>query len=108
MMNFKLDHFLEEAPAGWHELIRDTHNRILKVDPEYQIFQIKEKFGGLRYYYDASRSHAIPEIDKIIKTAEVVASVVCQNCGELGASLTVNNGWYATLCEKHIAEWSKK
>ena len=98
-MNLELDHFLNEVPTGWHDLVKNTHERIIQVDPEYQIRQIKEKFGNLRYYYEASRSHAIPEIDKIIRTAEVVSSVICQDCGTVGGKMRVIRHWYQTLCD---------
>lgn len=107
MKDFALEHFLNEVPVGWHDLVRDTHKQIIKVDPEYRIRQIKEKFGGLRYYYEASRSHVIAEIERVVKTSEVAASIICQNCGKVGASLGVKNGWYATLCETHFEEWNR-
>ena len=107
MLNFNLDHFLNEVPKGWHHLVKDTHNKILEIDPEYRIRQIKEKFGTLRYYYEPASLHKFNEIDRIIRAAEAVSSVVCQKCGDLGATLRNKNGWYATLCESHWNEWSK-
>ena len=91
MMNLELDHFLNEVPSGWHHLVKSAHNRILEVDPEYRIRQIKEKFGTLRYYYEPSRSTATIEIDRIIKVAEIVSSVVCQDCGSLDGKMTKDN-----------------
>jgi len=107
MMNLELDHFLKEVPTGWHDLVKDTHKKIIAIDPEYRIRQIKEKFGNLRYYYEPSRLHMTVDIDKIIRTAEIVSSVICQDCGIVGASLVFKNGWYATLCDTHFEEWSK-
>ena len=36
----------------WYPAIRMCHENISRVVPNYNIAQIKDKFGGLRYYYD--------------------------------------------------------
>lgn len=36
----------------WYWIIKDTHERLTRLIPGYNIAQIKEKFGGLRFYYD--------------------------------------------------------
>lgn len=38
----------------WWPAIEKCHERLLYLDPNYQITQIKEKFNGLRYYFRAS------------------------------------------------------
>ena len=35
----------------WYPAIKNCHAQISKVVPTYNIVQIKDKFGGLRYYY---------------------------------------------------------
>lgn len=35
----------------WYPIIRSTHDALERLIPGYNISQIKEKFGGLRYYY---------------------------------------------------------
>ena len=99
MMNLDLDHFLEEVPKGWYDLVVDTHKRIIAIDPDYRIRQIKQKFGNLRYYYEASRSTAVIEIDRIIRTAEIVSSVICQDCGNVSGKMRTIKSWYQTLCD---------
>jgi hypothetical protein len=39
---------------GWMPIILDLNEKLTKLDPEYRIMQIKEKFGTLRYYFDRS------------------------------------------------------
>ena len=39
-----------EVYPEWETLLRDTHEKIKALDPGYNISQIKDKFGGLRYY----------------------------------------------------------
>lgn len=46
-----------EAPSEWEDLIIECHEELVKIDPNYTIFQIKEKFGGLRYYFDSDTEH---------------------------------------------------
>jgi hypothetical protein len=36
----------------WFFIISFTHDRLKALVPGYNIAQIKDKFGGLRYYYD--------------------------------------------------------
>ena len=36
----------------WYPAIKQCHDSISMVVPNYNVSQIKDKFGGLRYYYD--------------------------------------------------------
>lgn len=42
-----------EAMPEWADILRDTHQKLEDIAPGYNITQIKEKFSGLRYYWDA-------------------------------------------------------
>lgn len=44
---------------GWMPIVLEAHEKFLALDPDYEINQIKEKFGGLRYYVSQSnrKSH---------------------------------------------------
>lgn len=60
------------APDEWDGIILDLSERIsryleLNSNPEFAVDQIKEKFGGLRYYVNM----VIPEIDMYIREAEL-------------------------------------
>jgi hypothetical protein len=35
---------------GWLPVIERLHADLLKIDPNYVVAQVKEKFGGLRFY----------------------------------------------------------
>lgn len=50
-----------DYPIGWRELVIQTHCKLKAIDPEYELWQIKEKLGGLRYYADPSE-----DIDPIL------------------------------------------
>jgi hypothetical protein len=62
------------------------------------VAQIKEKFGGLRFYYDGGDD----EICGMVSMAESWASASCEICGAPGSS--GGKGWIKTLCPTHRAE----
>ena len=62
------------------------------------VAQIKEKFGGLRFYYDGGDEH----ISGMVRMAESWASHTCEECGKPGRSR--EGGWIRTLCDEHEAE----
>jgi len=70
---------------------RGLGNRVEQV----VVQQIKEKFGGLRFYYDGGDD----EISGMVRIAESVASITCEVCGAPGKSRST--GWIRTLCDEH-------
>jgi hypothetical protein len=62
------------------------------------VAQIKEKFGGLRFYYDGGDD----EVSGMVRMAESWASHSCEECGAPGKSRS--GGWIKTLCDTHEAE----
>jgi len=62
------------------------------------ISQIKEKFGGLRFYYSGGDG----TVDGMVRMAEAWADQTCEECGNPGRSR--NGGWIKTLCDDHEAE----
>ena len=83
-----------DVGKGWHQIIINLDKALSKLDPNYKIYQIKEKFGGLRYYCSSDNNKLAREI---ISEAEKVADKTCENCGKSG-TLVINNGWYYTCC----------
>lgn len=39
-----------EAYPMWADILRETHAKLEEIVPGYNISQIKDKYGGLRYY----------------------------------------------------------
>lgn len=62
------------------------------------IDQIKEKFGGLRFYYSGGDAM----VDGMVTMAEAWAAHTCEECGDKGQ--VRSGGWIRTLCDKHEAE----
>ncbi len=64
--------------------------------------QVKEKFGGLRFYYEGGD----PVVDGMVRMAESWAANTCEECGKPGTMRT--GGWIRTLCDEHEAERQAK
>ena len=108
-----------ECGDGWKNIIDYTHEKLKYIDPDYKINQIKEKFGGLRYYFDSSIYYgtiAYDIMNDIVKAAELEASYTCELCGVRGLSkgveTRVHSGLYYTYCkecsDKMVAERNKR
>ena len=41
-----------DIPTEWYELIFELDTKITALVPDYKLLQVKEKFGGLRYYVE--------------------------------------------------------
>jgi hypothetical protein len=96
-----------ECGEGWKDIVDYTHEKLKYIDPDYTIAQIKEKFGGLRYYFDTSIEYgsiAYDIMNDIVKAAEYEASYTCELCGAQGISKGVetrkDHGWYYTYCKE--------
>lgn len=59
--------------------------------------QVKEKFGGLRFYVHG----ATEEQYEIIHNAEAMSYYVCEECGTMKTARLYSFGWYRTLCDQH-------
>ena len=66
--------------------------------PQVVVMQIKEKFGGLRFYYDGGDDY----INGMVSMAESWANKSCETCGAPGK--TREGGWIKTLCDHHELE----
>lgn len=89
----------EEALAsvgpGWAELINDLFDA--KPD-DTQVVQVKEKFGGLRFYLAGGPSW----YRLTVRGAESASVQTCETCGKYGDIKTPGgnpHGWYRTVCD---------
>jgi hypothetical protein len=93
---------------GWWDIIEslcaniqshiEWKNKDNEVVPQVVVQQIKEKFGGLRFYYSGGDD----TISGMIRMAEAWASHSCETCGDKGTSRS--GGWIRTLCDNHEEE----
>lgn len=83
---------------GWRPLVLKLIEDLLATGWDGYVFQVKEKFGGLRFYASSCNE----ECRKLIDQAEHDSYHICEECGEPGK--VYRDGWWKTLCPKHAAE----
>jgi len=103
------------APDGWKWIVEDCDRLLARLDPDYEIHQVKEKFGTLRYYYGSDKDYELQEImDAVVRQAEILSSSTCEVCGNSSVmsspdkgvkfddsavlKSTTNGGWLKTIC----------
>lgn len=94
-----------EHGDGWYQILNslcgqiqnhlDRINRKEEIVKQVVAVQVKEKFGGLRFYYEGGDD----EIRGMVRMAESWAAVTCEQCGNPGRMRT--GGWIRTLCDEH-------
>jgi hypothetical protein len=84
-----------ECNSGWYPLLKDLIVDLIGLGWDKQICQVKEKFGGLRFYiYEGS-----DEIHDRISKAENDSYQTCEVTGKPG-QLRTDLGWIETLCDE--------
>lgn len=81
------------SPKGWDHIVERMHKLFLEIDPNYEVNQIKEKFGQLEFYcslpYSATKD--------IQLWGNEVSRKTCQDCGQPGQGCRLGYT-VATLC----------
>lgn len=93
-----------ECGCGWDVLIDkllyniDLHIKQKHISEpyEFQIVQIKEKYGTLRVYSVGPTSEYIRGM---IAISESVSAIICEECGSSPAR-SRGGGWIKTVCDK--------
>ena len=83
---------------GWFDLIYKLCSDIKKETSHLyplEVLEVKEKFGGLRFYTGGGTK----KMGDLIRKAENDSFDICERCGKPG-TLMVHNGWYKTVCPK--------
>lgn len=87
-----------ECGDGWYYLLYRLSQRISYIlqrdNLDCYAVQVKEKFGGLRFYMSTTND----EIENEISMAEKIAEKTCEKCGKPG-ELINNRGWMITSCK---------
>lgn len=79
----------------WTAFVDRVERPIPEPVEQVVAIQVKEKFGGLRFYYNGGDDH----IQGVVNMAESMSYRTCEECGAPGKSN--NEGWIRTLCEAH-------
>ena len=94
---FEIQSHINWANSTREKLLKENpHNQIIP-DPvtQVKVQQIKEKFGGLRFYYDGGDQY----IRGLTNFAEIWAENTCDQCGCPGHK--GGTGWISTRCSIH-------
>ena len=86
-----------QSHTDWKNEQKEKYNRG-EGCKQVVVEQIKEKFGGLRFYYQGGDD----KIDGMVRMAEAWADRSCEECGAPGERR--GGGWIKTLCDNHEAE----
>ena len=90
-----------QSHIDWKQEQKEKYNRGDGC-PQVVVDQVKEKFGGLRFYYHGGDD----TVDGMVRMAESWAACTCETCGESGTIR--GGGWIRTLCDKHEEEYQRK
>ena len=90
---------------GWFNIIDllchsiQTHinwqNRNELTVEQVTVLQLKEKFGGLRFYYQGGDDY----VSGLVVMAEQLSERTCERCGDKGKLRS--GGWVKCLCDRH-------
>lgn len=91
---------LASVGLGWTLLIK----KLWAAKPaETIVVQVKEKFGGLRFY----TYHSTAEFNELIRQVEDESYRTCEECGAAGV-LDQSHYWVKTLCPVHTADRNER
>ena len=97
---------------GWMPLIKELNEKIETLFPDYDIEQIKEKFGALRYYIIIPWNE--DETEEEARNRDVAykltneygdkSMTICESCGTTDNVTCGGHGyyWIKTLCVKCV------
>lgn len=96
--------FIDCAPGGWAKLCEDLCaelkpllEKVEYVD-RYKLCQVKEKFGGLRWYDCGVPAPIYDEYKALIHKYEDLSCKTCCICG--APATKMSTGWISPFCDK--------
>lgn len=93
-----------ECDDGWLEMIAQLIRELVDAGWTREIRQIKEKFGGLRFYADG-----LPENgSEIIMKYEKRSYQICEICGSTDKVRLCGQRWVKTLCDQCAWPWLER
>jgi len=93
-----------EHGDGWFDILwrlcEDLEPLVTEMEraggPKFEVLQVKEKFGGLRFYVNRRRNNAIR---RRIGIAANESFNICEVCGQPGTLR--EDSWIKTVCDEH-------
>src|SRR5438128_1758264 len=97
-------YWLHDIAPGWHQLVIPLLKELEELGGS--IVQVKEKFGGLRFYFelhqteDREQRRAVRAFRLKVANVEDDSTSICEYCGSPGKiSNNKLSSWVKTLCE---------
>jgi len=90
-----IDSYIFGVKEGWFPIIKELIEDLILLGWNKEITQVKEKFGGLRFYINGGTD----EIHDRIVEAERKSYTICEITGKPG-ELRKDIGWFRTLCDE--------
>jgi len=97
-----IQHHIDWSVKNHQWDLENDKKNVRPVCSQVTVNQIKEKFGGLRFYYSGGDEY----IYGLVSMAECWAENTCETCGDKGERR--GGGWIRTLCDKHEAEYQQR
>ncbi len=96
-----------DSEVGWERLLDECVEELEKeserCDFDFEISQIKEKYGTARIYLSSEND----SLSNIVCRYEILSSHICEHCGEFyTAKNRKSHGWWKTLCNKCAEEFN--
>ena len=85
-----------DCSEGWYQLIFDCDSELAAIDPNYKVYQVKQKFGSLRFYFESGEATKRGQMSEIVLKYEKLSLGTCELTGKPGAIMK-KGLWYKTL-----------
>lgn len=94
-----------ECGDGWYDLIDTLCDTIENYfhsnkDEIPKVHQVKEKFGGLRFYTGGIHEDYADKVWGAISMSERMSYKICETCGTTEDVIVDESGWIKTKCKK--------
>lgn len=101
---FGFDDLADHVGPGWNKILFELTENLLRLGWDGGLQQVKEKFGGLRFYWQNNiEDPTLARIaSAVVEVAEWRSTQTCEKCGKYGKAR--GGGWIVTLCEEHWQE----
>lgn len=97
--------YLDDIPEGWRkafgkQMCEEIREVLIKGNYlyDYQVVQIKEKYGQLRWYDCGVPASIYRELQDIIYKYEDISERTCIRCGRPATKISL--GWISPFCDR--------
>lgn len=104
--------YLDDMPSGWRrafgkQMCEDIRRVLIKANYlyDYRVVQVKEKFGGLRWYDNGAPSSIYRELQDVIDKYEELSYHTCICCGR--PATKISQGWISPFCDRCAGKFNK-